>query len=184
MVTLFWSSIFRHSFCTTSASWENTLERVKELPMLNKVYLYLYDETNGHQWLCKRKDKLKLCRRMLLSTGHLTWLISRQRQRNMQKWKTLDQSVQNFFFSLLNIQNLWRFFFLGRLRCRAWWSSLSLLSYVVPQIRIEVYILHHYSPHLRGIVVYYYYYHYYYYYYLFYLLSFFKAIFLHLVWGG
>ena len=24
-----------------SASWENTLSRVKELPMLNKVYLYL-----------------------------------------------------------------------------------------------------------------------------------------------
>lgn len=25
-----------------SASWENTLERVKELPTLNKVYLYLW----------------------------------------------------------------------------------------------------------------------------------------------
>ena len=30
---------------TPSASWENTLQRVKELLTLNKVYLYLYLQT-------------------------------------------------------------------------------------------------------------------------------------------
>ena len=39
-------------------------------------------------------------------TGHFTSLIGRESElRNVQKWKTLVQSVQNYCFSLLNMQN-------------------------------------------------------------------------------